>query len=44
MEEHDQKRNIAKPVAGAVGVAATAASIWWFALRPRMKSKKTRSS
>ncbi len=28
-----------KPVAAAVGVVGTMASIWWFALRPRRKHK-----
>jgi hypothetical protein len=32
-------RNIVKPVAAAVGVLGTMASIWWFALRPRRKPK-----
>jgi hypothetical protein len=31
--------NIVKPVAAAVGVLGTMASIWWFALRPRRKPK-----
>jgi hypothetical protein len=34
----DRSRKIAKPVAG-VGLLATMASIWWFALRPRRKAK-----
>ena len=34
----DRSRKIAKPAA-AFGVLATMASIWWFALRPRRKSK-----
>ncbi|MEI8050521.1 MAG: hypothetical protein WCI12_03720 [Actinomycetes bacterium] len=34
-------RNVAKPVAGALGVVATMASVWWFALRPRAKRKKS---
>jgi hypothetical protein len=34
----DRTRKIAKPAA-AVGVVATMASIWWFALRPRRKLK-----
>ena len=34
----DRTRKIAKPAA-AVGVVATMASIWWFALRPRRKVK-----
>jgi len=35
-----RSRKIAKPAA-AVGVLATMASIWWFALRPRRKDKPT---
>ena len=34
----DRTRKIAKPAA-ALGVVATMASIWWFALRPRRKVK-----
>ena len=34
----DRTRKIAKPAA-ALGVLATMASIWWFALRPRHKVK-----
>jgi hypothetical protein len=34
----DRSRKIAKPAA-ALGVLATMASIWWFALRPRRKHK-----
>jgi len=34
----DGSRNVAKPAA-ALGVLATMASIWWFALRPRRKVK-----
>jgi hypothetical protein len=30
---------VVKPVAAVVGVIATMASIWWFALRPRRKPK-----
>ena len=30
---------VVKPVAAVVGVVATMASIWWFALRPRRKPK-----
>ena len=33
-----RSRKIAKPAA-ALGVLATMASIWWFALRPRRKNK-----
>ena len=32
-------RKVVKPVAAAVGVIGTMASIWWFALRPRRKPK-----
>jgi hypothetical protein len=32
-------RKVIKPVAAAVGVIGTMASIWWFALRPRRKPK-----
>ena len=35
----DRSHKIAKPAA-AVGVLATMASIWWFALRPRRKDKR----
>jgi len=38
--EKNSSRSIAKPAAGVIGVAATMASIWWFALRPRRKAKK----
>ena len=34
-------RNIAKPAAGIIGVLATIASVWWFALRPRRKARKS---
>jgi hypothetical protein len=29
------KRKLVKPVAAAVGILGTMASIWWFALKPR---------
>jgi len=33
-----------KPLVAALGVAGTAASIWWFALKPRRKrSAESRS-
>jgi hypothetical protein len=32
-------RKLVKPVAAAVGVVATMASIWWFALKPRRRPK-----
>jgi len=35
----DKKRGLIKPVAAAVGVLGTMASIWWFALKPRRKHK-----
>jgi hypothetical protein len=35
----DRSRKMAKPMAG-LGVLATMASIWWFALRPRRKAKR----
>jgi hypothetical protein len=34
-------RNLVKPVAAAVGVLGTMASIWWFALKPRRKAKRS---
>ena len=34
----ERSRKIVKPAA-ALGVLATMASIWWFALRPRRKHK-----
>ena len=42
MADDKGSKGISKPVAGAgiVGVVATMASIWWFALRPRRKAKK----
>jgi hypothetical protein len=33
-------RKVVKPVAAAVGVVGTMASIWWFALKPRRKAKQ----
>lgn len=30
---------IVKPVAAAMGVVATMASVWWFAFKPRRKAK-----
>ncbi len=33
-------RKMIKPVAAAVGVLGTMASIWWFALKPRRKPKE----
>jgi hypothetical protein len=31
-----------KPLAAAVGVLGTMASIWWFALKPRRKGNDSR--
>jgi len=36
-------RKAIKPVAAAVGVVGTMASIWWFALKPRRKAKAEKS-
>jgi len=33
-------RKVVKPVAAAVVTLGTIASIWWFALKPRRKSKE----
>ena len=33
-------RSVVKPVAAALGVLGTMASIWWFALKPRRKAKR----
>jgi len=30
---------LVKPVAAALGILGTMASIWWFALKPRRQSK-----
>lgn len=38
MAEH-RVRKVAAPVAAAVGIVGTMASIWWFALKPRRKAK-----
>jgi hypothetical protein len=32
-------RRFLKPVAAVAGLAATMASIWWFALKPRRKQQ-----
>jgi hypothetical protein len=32
-------RKVVKPVAAAVGVLGTMASIWWFALKPRWSQR-----
>lgn len=37
-------RKILKPVAAAVGVAATMASVWWFAFKPRRKEREEKAS
>ncbi len=39
-----QARKMVKPVAAGVGVVATMASIWWFALKPRRKARKNTGS
>jgi hypothetical protein len=31
------KHKLVKPVAAALGIVGTMASIWWFALKPRRK-------
>lgn len=41
MAEDTSSKSVAKPIAGAVGVVATMASIWWFALRPRSKRRSS---
>jgi hypothetical protein len=33
-------RKVVKPVAAAVGIVGTMASIWWFALKPRRQAKR----
>ena len=33
-------RKFSKPLMAALGLAGTAASIWWFALKPRRKRAK----
>jgi hypothetical protein len=43
MAEHSN-RSIVKPVAAALGVVGTMASIWWFALKPRRKAKRERGA
>ena len=37
-------RSVVKPVAAAVGVLGTMASIWWFALKPRRAAKRQAAS
>jgi hypothetical protein len=34
------KRNLVKPLAAAIGLLGTMASIWWFALKPRRANKE----
>jgi hypothetical protein len=44
-EQSDKKgRSVVKPVAAALGVLGTMASIWWFALKPRRRAKRERGS
>lgn len=38
---NSRARKLVKPLAAAVGVLGTMASIWWFALKPRRKEKRT---
>lgn len=35
----DGAKKMVKPLAAALGVLGTMASIWWFALKPRRKDK-----
>jgi hypothetical protein len=35
---------VVKPVAAAVGILGTMASIWWFALKPRRDARRGGSS
>jgi hypothetical protein len=37
--EGRNKRHLAKPAAGALGTLGIVLSIWWFALRPRLKRR-----
>jgi hypothetical protein len=37
----ETKKSRTKPVAGVLGALATIATVWWFALRPRRKAKKS---
>jgi hypothetical protein len=37
-------RKFGKPVVAALGLAGTIASIWWFALKPRRKRARQKSS
>jgi hypothetical protein len=38
-DEERGHHKVVKPVAAVLGVLATMASIWWFALKPRRKPK-----
>lgn len=33
-------KKIVKPIAAAAGLAATMASVWWFAFKPRRKEER----
>jgi hypothetical protein len=44
MADKGNTRNIGKPAAGVLGLLATIASIWWFALRPRLKKGAGKSA
>ncbi len=35
----ERARKLVKPIAAVLGLLATMASIWWFALKPRRKSE-----
>jgi cbb3-type cytochrome oxidase subunit 3 len=37
----DRPRKLAKPAAGALGTLGVVFSIWWFALRPRRKRRRS---
>jgi hypothetical protein len=37
-------RNFVKPVVAALGLAGTIASVWWFALKPRRKRARQKST
>jgi hypothetical protein len=39
--EKSSKVKVIAPVAAAVGIVGTMASIWWFALKPRRKAKNS---
>lgn len=42
-EAEGRKRSVVKPLAAAVGLLGTMASIWWFALKPRRKTEQVSS-